>query len=360
MSLVAALAASLALLEGGAYADAIVATPGLVAYWRLEETTTSSGVAEARALYAGTFEGTGVTVGVTVGVTGPLVVEPSRAMRFQQGWVSVPHRAAFALTAYSVEAWVLYEAYGPSTESRPFLQKDTFQSAQRQIFVGLNQTVSDRIEMNHTTTTGAYVDAVASGALSLNVWHHVVATSGPSAQLNLYVDGVLVATRNTNANQGPYVSSAPFTFGAPGINSPAIRVDEVAFYGRSLTAQEVLAHYQLALSMPDAGPPDAGVPDSGFPDSGRPDGGLDAGAADAGTTDAGPTDAGTDDAGMSQVDAGGGAGGGTGGSGGGGGSSAIGGGDVEPLTLDVACGCSGAPGLALLALGLLIRRRRQP
>lgn len=79
----------------------------------------------------------------------------------------------------------------------------------------------------------------------------------------------------------------------------------------------------------DAGSPDAGAADAGTSDAGTSDAGaLDAGALDASTPDAGAPDAGTPDA-------------------------------PTPGAYDVGCGCTGAPGFWLVALGALMLRGRR-
>ena len=94
-------------------------------------------------------------------------------------------------------------------------------------------------------------------------WHHVVATQGATG-MALYIDGALVGTNDVTGNQsftGYWRVGGGNLGGWPGdhsINEFAGGIDEVAVYGRALTASEVASHYTLGTTT-------APVPDMSAP-----------------------------------------------------------------------------------------------
>lgn len=92
--------------------------------------------------------------------------------------------------------------------------------------------------------TGSFVDLVASSALSLNTWHHVVGRAG-SGGMQVLVDGTIVATNAvtplTNYNRVLWLR-------AGGIDSTgqAVRTAETAAYNTALSDARVIAHRDAA------------------------------------------------------------------------------------------------------------------
>ncbi|WP_392667863.1 LamG-like jellyroll fold domain-containing protein [Streptomyces sp. LN785] len=108
-------------------------------------------------------------------------------------------------------------------------------------------------------STGSRPTLTTSDSYNDNVWHHAVATQGPSG-MRLYVDGVAVRS-NTTAGNRSYngywrVGGDAMTTGWP--NRPtstyfAGQVDETAIYPSALTAAQVAAHHDLADAPPGPG-----------------------------------------------------------------------------------------------------------
>jgi hypothetical protein len=145
-------------------------------------------------------------------------------------------------------------------------------------------------------------------------------------------------------NQGSLQQIGPqftprVTFNEDGLSEAIVPGSaSLAFNARSTTTGWLYDFAAFAgVAPPDAGAPDAGMPDAGTPDAGTQDAGTpDGGAPDAGAPDGGAHDGGAHDGGAPD------------------------GGPVLTPGLDtVACGCtaSGGPGLGLLVL-LGLRRRR--
>lgn len=102
----------------------------------------------------------------------------------------------------------------------------------------------------------------STSAINDGVWHHVVATRTAGAT-RLYVDGALAASGGTNTTSsttgwwrlgGDRLTSWPNT---PRNTHLAGDLDEVAVYGKALSASAVFAHYATARPAADATPPSA-------------------------------------------------------------------------------------------------------
>jgi hypothetical protein len=90
--------------------------------------------------------------------------------------------------------------------------------------------------------TGRPIGAVRDGA-----WHHLVATKS-GTNTALYLDGVRIHS-GTGAGSAPAVS--PWHVMRNGTNAVFSEgeADEVALYGRALSADEIRAHHDLALGL---------------------------------------------------------------------------------------------------------------
>ncbi|ROS78682.1 LamG-like jellyroll fold domain-containing protein [Cellulomonas sp. PhB143] len=109
------------------------------------------------------------------------------------------------------------------------------------------------------TWTGAANIATSPASYTDGRWHHMVATQSSTAGMSLYVDGDLVASNPQTTAQDysgywkvggdpTWDSSSPYFSGD---------IDEVAVYGKVLTANQVAQHYALGTG---ATPPDVVKP----------------------------------------------------------------------------------------------------
>lgn len=99
----------------------------------------------------------------------------------------------------------------------------------------------------------------AANTLSADSWVHLAATydtNPDSLDANLYVNGQLSATQKFDP-AGPLSPNEPFIVGGlaqNGITNTANgTIDEVAYYDKALTAEEVKAHFEAAVGPPTPG-----------------------------------------------------------------------------------------------------------
>lgn len=93
--------------------------------------------------------------------------------------------------------------------------------------------------------------------LSLNVWHHMVATWASGEPIRLYLDGAGPLVGTNNANQtGTLLAGTNIVVGM--YNTTLLPtsgyIDEVAVYLRKLSTSEVAAHYLAGLQAVPANP----------------------------------------------------------------------------------------------------------
>lgn len=211
-------------------------TPGI--YYKLDDTGTTAADAGASAR-TGTYQGT-----VTKGVAGACIRDTGTAVTLDgtTGYVSYA-TALTTNTTYTSEAWIrttttrggLITGFGAAaTGASTTTDRVLYLTNTGRIAFGVNNAAKATL-----TTPNAYNDGA---------WHHVMATAGPSG-LTLYVDGNAVAT-STTVISASY--SGNFRVGydaltgwtnAPTSNFLAASVDDVAVYGRTLTATDALNHY---------------------------------------------------------------------------------------------------------------------
>ncbi len=91
--------------------------------------------------------------------------------------------------------------------------------------------------------------SLTGGTATLDAWSHVVGVwDGTTAKL--YVNGVDTAAANTEAGGYNASTAAIFSVGAydDGLSTYTGYMDEIAFYGSALSADQILVHYNAATS----------------------------------------------------------------------------------------------------------------
>ena len=227
------------------YASAITATPGVVSYWRLGESSGTS-ACDAVGSNGGTYQG-----GYTLGQTGAFNGDPDTAVAFNgsTGLMSVPHASSLDVgDDFTLEAWVKRGTVSTSAYQAVASQQAKawmlyFNSSNRLVL--RDATVADVVSSKTTVTD--------------NAWHQVAVTKN-GASVHLYIDGV--DQTGSVANQTLQNNTLPLTIGQS--SNTAFwngRIDDVSLYRRDLSATEIKAHYDKGTSTPAPTPAPTPSPD---------------------------------------------------------------------------------------------------
>jgi BNR repeat-containing family member/Concanavalin A-like lectin/glucanases superfamily/PKD domain len=217
-------------LDSDEYRNAVLATPGLGAYWRLGEL---SGESSAGQFGAGPGSLDGRYVLGQPGAHGAL---GDTSAGFDGSGGEFFADGPTLGSSGSMEGWFRWR-------SGNVLMRDNSGSADEGWILGLGNTASLRYRVGGTTfNTGRSIGQVRDGA-----WHHLVATKdGEDAAL--FVDGALVHSGTEAESQG---AGMPWRVMRNGSNNvfAAGEADEIALYNRALTAPEVKAHYDRGRAL---------------------------------------------------------------------------------------------------------------
>ncbi len=243
---------ALGLLPAQADYPATVLSKGPVYYWRLSESPTipagdiaanlGSLGATANGYYLGAAShpvdgawAAGANTAVSLDATAGTVV-------------SVPYSAALnPPTAFTVEAWLNPNVETTTAAPTCALASGQF-AAPRSGWLIYQVDNGWSFRMYNQNGTATSLDISGGGAPSLGTWHHVVAVyDGTNGYV--YVNGVQAATGVPTG----YVPSAggPLFIGGRSDSSFWWNglADEVAIYGKALTAAEIDSHYKNGISI---------------------------------------------------------------------------------------------------------------
>ncbi len=148
----------------------------------------------------------------------------------------------------TLEAWLMPESFNNANNAPTFIDKD-FARQYSYYFTRLSSTTAR--QRAWLVTSSGIRNVTGSATLSAGNWYHLVFTYNGS-QMRVYANGVLDGTL---AHNGLINSSTkdfligsgwsdtnPYAFPFDGI------IDEVAIYNRSLSAEEVMDHYERGVT----------------------------------------------------------------------------------------------------------------
>jgi hypothetical protein len=216
-----------------AYRDALLATAGLVDYWRMGELSGASSSDESSAT-TGAFEGRYVLG--QPGVLGPLR-NTSVSFDGASGELAMPGSELGA--GATIEGWFRWRA------GTTVLRDNTDMGGE-----GWMPAFATAGNLAYRLGGQGFNTGLSIGTVRDGEWHHVVATKSGGAAA-LYIDGEVVHSSATGAGSQPAVG--PWHVMRNGTNTvfSGGEADEIALYTRALGASEVQAHYDLAQDLAD-------------------------------------------------------------------------------------------------------------
>jgi len=218
--------------------ESTVMADGPIAYWRLGESTGPSAIDATGHGHTGTF------VGGTLGVPGAIACDPDRALRLSatdSTRVTVPRSAALEpASAVTVEAWIRQTGSATSFSMIVWYGDNSTEPWGSWGIQRNNMAQTSFSALVATKSKDAWVDfaGIVAGA-----WQHV-ALSYDGTLLRTYLNGA-ESFHDTLSGAIQYDGVHGLVIGAYQVNAGVFNgeIDEVAVYGKPLTAQRILAHY---------------------------------------------------------------------------------------------------------------------
>jgi len=233
------------------YADSILATPGLLHYYRLGEASGPS-VADSKGTATGTLSG------VTYGVGGAVNGDPNTAVSFPgggnplqgepAGYGTIPLNLSNQ-SAITVEFWLKWSAYGNNDALAMELTPNSNENPGGFL-----------IDPNAPEFGGTFGVGVGEGASrnslyfarpSAGVWHHYAFVLDPTqpaaSEITPYVDGqpVSFTQEGKGTGAGAFANSTLYLFSRGGKSLFGNgSLDELAIYGADLSAARISEHFQ--------------------------------------------------------------------------------------------------------------------
>jgi hypothetical protein len=256
------------------YSNTVLATPGLTAYWRLNETV-ASGTATTWADESGNGHTGTQTIHAarvpTLNVPGPLpangllgfdATNTSARFNRNQSILSADSAGLDISTGnFTMEAWLKTSSL---TGTLAVMGKHNASFLDGYMMMtNWWDTANHDAAARYRNSTGTEIGPATPGFADMgtaDAWHHMVAVlhrngGGPGysgSGMSVYLDGSLAGTVASTALDGFNIDNiAEFAIGAANRDGSVGFVgdiDEVALYSRALTASEASAHYSAAFT----------------------------------------------------------------------------------------------------------------
>lgn len=222
------------------YPDLIRATPGLAAYWPLDDPIGAGSALDASGNGRHLTRSSG-----TFGLPGPITDSPGRAMAAPN--LTNPQGHLAGLTTLSCEWWVYlptgqWPTNGANTFGGTFTPGVGAWSGWR--FVNFNSTTN--LGFQAFSTNGAFPGITITGPWKVG-WNHIIATLDGTA-VRGYLNGALAASFTLTNPANPSTVAPTLNFSGATWNSYLFA--HCAIYDRALTASEAAQHYR-AGTQPD-------------------------------------------------------------------------------------------------------------
>jgi hypothetical protein len=212
------------------------------AWWRLDDPSGTTLMADSMGRHDGTYTGT-----VLLGGPGALVGSANTAASFDgTSYGTVPFSAALNTPSFTMECWAkttnLADTMSPA--STHYLNKGCYflsgVPAPGQWAAAVGSAVSDFLVVSSTP----------AATMASNTWTHLVVTLDSGTLLRFYINGQWDRTAYFDLEHN---SGGPLLIGARGVSSSVAadlfwkgQVDEVAVYTNRLSQAQIQAHYAAA------------------------------------------------------------------------------------------------------------------
>jgi Concanavalin A-like lectin/glucanases superfamily len=231
--------------------QSLVLSDGPLAYYRLGDGPTTLSTARNSGSLGSAADGT--HIGATHGTAGAIVGSANGSAYYNGSGVRtiVPYTSAInppASQPFTIEAWVKPTIDGLGNAQAPLFNRHSAGNRQGWVFFQRGSSAGFNFRMYNQNGSTPSVD-ITGGTYTVGAWNHLVAT-WDGATASLYVNGQFATSASAT-----YVpnSDIAFSVGAyaadnPGDNPYTGYVDEVAWYSNSLSAAQILAHYDNATN----------------------------------------------------------------------------------------------------------------
>jgi hypothetical protein len=211
--------------SGTTYKSTVLSTPGLVSYWRLDETSGTT-ANDQKGVNPGTYTGA-----YTLNQPGALVNDSDPSVAFSGGYVDVPNSASIQdLASVTLEAWVYWTGSGEQV----IFSKGTTQY---------------QIEVYGGKLTGQVGATWIQDAQSFpqNSWQYVALTYDGTT-MTLYRNGTQVASQAVSRPASTTSDLFIGRYAGGGVNWTG-RIDEPAIYNTALAATTIQNHYNVGTGV---------------------------------------------------------------------------------------------------------------
>lgn len=220
---------------------------GIISYWKLDETGSPSSFSDSVGTNDGACAGGGCPIPATGQVGGCMSNSGSSGMG-----INIPADESFDWAAddsFSIEYWMKQD--GVPTENDVIVARDDSATTLHWWLGVQKNTGYPAFQLISSDGDGQFVNGTVN--LSDDDWHHCVFVRDAAIGYNrIFIDGV----EDMNVAKASYSSgfdsaTAPMTIGWITLDTKYTytgMVDEVAIYGRALSASEILGHYVDGLA----------------------------------------------------------------------------------------------------------------
>lgn len=257
----AALSLLAATARGDDYSTAVLADHPL-SYYRLGDPPTVLSIARNAGSLGAAANGT--HIGATHGYGGAIAgsVNGSTYYDGTGARTVVPFTAALnppAAQPFTIEAWMKPTIDGLGNAQAPLFNRHSAGNRQGWAFFQRSSATGFNFRMYNENGSAQSVD-ITGGPYTVNAWNHLVATWDGSTA-TLYVNGQFAGSQASSyvANSDIAFAVGAYAANNPGDNPYTGYVDEVAWYSNALSADQVLAHYNIALDSARTVPYEAQV-----------------------------------------------------------------------------------------------------